>query len=262
VGGIRFEEKNVVQEAPEIIKTGGKEAELKRRNFQRNKQVLKETFDEWEEAYQRDAEQRKADELFMREALLEAQRAADIWEVPVGAVLVQNGEIIARGCNLVEDLRDSTAHAEIVCIREASNKLKTWRLAETTLYVTLEPCAMCAGAILQARIDTVVWGAPNKLLGADGSWVRLFPGDGQTSTLDSANQSQSAGPIHPFHPKITIRRGVLSAECSEIMQQFFQLRRRKKQKAQSPPRAHHQGHHHPVKFFSKMHHMFGTIFCL
>ncbi|KAG2605619.1 hypothetical protein PVAP13_4NG082500 [Panicum virgatum] len=262
VGGIRFEEKNVVQEAPEIIKTGGKDAELKRRNFQRNKQVLKETFDEWEEAYQRDAEQRKADELFMREALLEAQRAADIWEVPVGAVLVQNGEIIARGCNLVEDLRDSTAHAEIVCIREASNKLKTWRLAETTLYVTLEPCAMCAGAILQARIDTVVWGAPNKLLGADGSWVRLFPGDGQTSTLDSANQSQSAGPIHPFHPKITIRRGVLSAECSEIMQQFFQLRRRKKQKAQSPPRAHHQGHHHPVKFFSKMHHMFGTIFCL
>ncbi|XP_012700974.2 tRNA(adenine(34)) deaminase, chloroplastic [Setaria italica] len=262
VGGIRFEEKNVVQEAPEIIKTGGKDAELKRRMFQRNKQVLKETFDEWEEAYQRDAEQRKADELFMREALLEAQRAADIWEVPVGAVLVQNGEIIARGCNLVEDLRDSTAHAEIVCIREASNKLKTWRLADTTLYVTLEPCAMCAGAILQARIDTVVWGAPNKLLGADGSWVRLFPGDGQTSTLDSANQSQAAGPIHPFHPKITIRRGVLSAECSEIMQQFFQLRRRKKQKPQSPPRAHHQGHHHPVKFFSKMHHMFGTIFCL
>ncbi|KAF8657431.1 hypothetical protein HU200_059990 [Digitaria exilis] len=262
VGGTRFEEKNVVLEPPEVIKTGGQDAELKRRMFQRNKQVLKGTFDEWEEAYQRDAMQRKADELFMREALLEAQRAADIWEVPVGAVLVQNGEIIARGCNLVEDLRDSTAHAEIVCIREASNKLKTWRLADTTLYVTLEPCAMCAGAILQARIDSVVWGAPNKLLGADGSWVRLFPGDVQTSTLDSANQSQATGPIHPFHPKITIRRGVLSAECSEIMQQFFQLRRRKKQKPQSPPRAHQQGHHHPVKFFSKMHHMFGTIFCL
>ncbi|XP_062232936.1 tRNA(adenine(34)) deaminase, chloroplastic [Phragmites australis] len=260
-GSMRFEEKNVVQEAPEVIRTEGKDAELKRRMFQRNKQVLKETFDEWEEAYQRDADQRKADELFMREALLEAQRAADIWEVPVGAVLVQNGEIIARGCNLVEDLRDSTAHAEIVCIREASNKLKTWRLADTTLYVTLEPCAMCAGAILQARIDTVVWGAPNKLLGADGSWVRLFPGDGQTSTLDSSNQSQTAGPIHPFHPKITIRRGVLSVECSEIMQQFFQLRRKKKQKPQSPPRAHHQGHH-PIKFFSKMHNMFGTILCL
>ncbi|KAL6909812.1 hypothetical protein ACP4OV_001471 [Aristida adscensionis] len=262
VSSMSFDEKKVVQEAPEVIRTEGKDAELKRRMFQRNKQVLKETFDEWEEAYQRDAKQRKADELFMREALLEAQRAADIWEVPVGAVLVQNGEIIARGCNLVEDLRDSTAHAEIVCIREASNKLKTWRLADTTLYVTLEPCAMCAGAILQARIDTVVWGAPNKLLGADGSWVRLFPGDGQTSTLDTANQSETAGPIHPFHPKITIRRGVLSAECSEIMQQFFQLRRKKKQKPQSPPRAHHHGHPHPIKFFSKMHNMFGTIFCL
>ncbi|KAF0931651.1 hypothetical protein E2562_005606 [Oryza meyeriana var. granulata] len=172
-GSTRFDEKIVVQEAPEFIRTEGKDAELKRRKFQRNKQVMKETFDEWEEAYQRDAEQRKTDELFMREALHEAQRAADMWEVPVGAVLVQNGEIIARGCNLVEDLRDSTAHAEIVCIREASNKLKTWRLADTTLYVTLEPCAMCAGAILQARVDTVVWGAPNKLLGADGSWVSI-----------------------------------------------------------------------------------------
>lgn len=89
---------------------------------------------------------------------------------------------------------------------------------------------------------------------------RLFPGDGQTSTLDSANQSQTTGPIHPFHPKITIRRGVLSSECSEIMQQFFQLRR-KNQKPQLPPRAH-QGHHHPIKFFSKMHNMFGRSFCM
>ncbi|KAG8075866.1 hypothetical protein GUJ93_ZPchr0006g45969 [Zizania palustris] len=261
-GSTRFEENIVVKEAPEIVRTEGKDSELKRRKFQRNKQVMKETFDEWEEAYQRDAEQRKTDEFFMREALHEAQRAADIWEVPVGAVLVQNGEIIARGCNLVEDLRDSTAHAEIICIREASNKLKTWRLADTTLYVTLEPCAMCAGAILQARVDTVVWGAPNKLLGADGSWVRLFPGDGQTSTLDSANPSQASGsgPVHPFHPKISIRRGVLSNECSEIMQQFFQLRRKKRQKPESPPHARLSGHNHPVKLFAKMQHMFGTIF--
>uniref|UniRef100_J3MEA7 tRNA(adenine(34)) deaminase n=1 Tax=Oryza brachyantha TaxID=4533 RepID=J3MEA7_ORYBR len=261
-GPTRFEEKIIVEENPEIIRTEGKDAEFKRRKFQRNKQVMKETFDEWEEAYQRDAERRKTDELFMREALHEAQRAADMWEVPVGAVLVQNGEIIARGCNLVEDLRDSTAHAEIVCIREASNKLKTWRLADTTLYVTLEPCAMCAGAILQARVDTVVWGAPNKLLGADGSWVRLFPGDVQTSTLDSANPNQDSGPVHPFHPKISIRRGVLSTECSEIMQQFFHLRRKKKPKPESPPHAHQPGRNHPVKFFSKMHHMFGTIFCI
>ncbi|KAK1600972.1 hypothetical protein QYE76_027167 [Lolium multiflorum] len=262
-GSTRLEEKIFVRKAPEIIRTEVKDAELSRRKIQRNKQVLKETFEEWEEAYQHDAKQRKTDELFMREALLEAQRAADIWEVPVGAVLVHNGEIIARGCNLVEDLRDSTAHAEIVCIREASSKLKTWRLADTTLYVTLEPCAMCAGAILQARVDTVVWGAPNKLLGADGSWVRLFPGDAQTSTLDPANQNQTAGPVHPFHPKIMVRRGVLSTECSEIMQQFFQLRRKKKQRPESPPRARLSGHHHhPIKFFTKMHHMFGTTFCL
>ncbi|KAM0856401.1 hypothetical protein ACQ4PT_049203 [Festuca glaucescens] len=262
-GYTRLEENIFVRKTPEIIRTEGKDAELSRRKIQRNKQVLKETFEDWEEAYQHDAKQRKTDELFMREALLEAQRAADIWEVPVGAVLVHNGEIIARGCNLVEDLRDSTAHAEIVCIREASSKLKTWRLADTTLYVTLEPCAMCAGAILQARVDAVVWGAPNKLLGADGSWVRLFPGDGQTNTLDPANQNHTAGPVHPFHPKIMVRRGVLSTECSEIMQQFFQLRRKKKQRPESPPRAHHSGHHHhPINFFTKMHHMFGTSFCL
>ncbi|CAM0912113.1 unnamed protein product [Alopecurus aequalis] len=252
-GSTRMEEMIFVRKAPEFIRTEGKDAEFNRRKIQRSKQVLKETFEEWEEAYQHDAKQRKTDELFMREALVEAQRAADIWEVPVGAVLVHNGEIIARGCNLVEDLRDSTAHAEIVCIREASSKLKTWRLADTTLYVTLEPCAMCAGAILQARVDTVVWGAPNKLLGADGSWVRLFPGDGQTSTLDPANQNQTAGPVHPFHPKIVVRRGVLSTECSEKMQQFFQLRRKKKQRPESPPRAHLSGHHHhPIKFFTKM----------
>ena len=96
----RMGEKNVVRTAPEFMRTEGKDAEISRRKIQRNKQVLKETFEDWEEAYQQDAKQRKTDELFMREALLEAQRAADIWEVPVGAVLVHNGEIIARGCNL------------------------------------------------------------------------------------------------------------------------------------------------------------------
>jgi tRNA(adenine34) deaminase len=99
-GSTRMEEKIFVRKAPEFIRTEGKDAELNRRKIQRNKQVLKETFEDWEEAYQHDAKQRKTDELFMREALLEAQRAADIWEVPVGAVLVHNGEIIARGCNL------------------------------------------------------------------------------------------------------------------------------------------------------------------
>ncbi|XP_008782423.2 tRNA(adenine(34)) deaminase, chloroplastic [Phoenix dactylifera] len=253
----RLEEKLVREGSPEVGKPDGKDGELKRRKLQRNKQVLKERFDEWEEAYRLESEQRKTDEFFMREALAEARKAADTWEVPVGAVLVQNGKIIARGCNLVEGLRDSTAHAEMICIREASNLLRTWRLAETTLYVTLEPCPMCAGAILQARIDTVVWGAPNKLLGADGSWVRLFPGDGGSSSLDSSNQI--VGPVHPFHPSITIRRGVLATECSEAMQQFFQLRRRKNKKPEPslPPVSTH-----PTKFFTKIHDLFSVMFCL
>ncbi|XP_072999212.1 uncharacterized protein [Typha latifolia] len=255
---VKQTENSVIEEPPAMVRIEGTDAELKRRKFQRNKQVLKESFDEWEEAYKRESQQRKLDEFFMREALVEAQRAADTWEVPVGAVLVRNGEIIARGCNLVEELRDSTAHAEMICIREASNHLRTWRLAGTTLYVTLEPCAMCAGAILQARIDTVVWGAPNKLLGADGSWVRLFPGDGENSNADLS--SQTAGPVHPFHPKITIKRGVLATECSEIMQQFFQLRRKKNKKTEPPPSCLPVASH-PIKFFTKMHGLF-SVFCL
>ncbi|KAL3501618.1 hypothetical protein ACH5RR_036067 [Cinchona calisaya] len=135
-------------------RSAGKNEELQRRKLGRNDQVVKDRFDEWEEAYRLEMEQRRVDEMFMREALLEAKKAADSWEVPVGAVLVWNGKITARGYYLVEELRDSTAHAEINCIREASNILQTWRLSETTLYVTLEPCTMCAGAILQARVDT------------------------------------------------------------------------------------------------------------
>lgn len=237
-----------------------KDGELKQRKFQRNKQVLKDRFDEWEEAYKREFEQRRIDEMFMKEALLEAKKAADTWEVPVGAVLVQHGKIIARGCNLVEELRDSTAHAEMICIREASNLLRTWRLSDTTLYVTLEPCPMCAGAILQARIDTLVWGAPNKLLGADGSWIRLFPDGGENV---SEPKDIPPAPVHPFHPKMKIRRGVLATECADAMQQFFQLRRKKKK--EEPPKEPSclpVTHHHPSKFLNKMHDIFHIMFCL
>ncbi|KVH97518.1 tRNA(adenine(34)) deaminase, chloroplastic [Cynara cardunculus var. scolymus] len=248
-----------------VIVDHSKDEELKRRKLARIDQVSKDRFDEWEEAYTVETKQRKNDELFMREALLEAKKAADFWEVPVGAVLVQDGKIIARGYNLVEELRDSTAHAEMICIREASNNLRSWRLSGTTLYVTLEPCAMCAGAILQARIDTVVWGAPNKLLGADGSWIRLFPdGDG------GSGSDKPAAPVHPFHPNMTVRRGVLSSECAEVMQQFFQLRRKKKAKkteaepATPPPPSSCLPitHHHHSKLFSKMHDAFSIMFCL
>ncbi|KAD4983001.1 hypothetical protein E3N88_19672 [Mikania micrantha] len=234
------------------------------RKLARIDQMSKDRFDEWEEAYTVEAKQRKNDEFFMREALSEAKKAADLWEVPVGAVLVQDGKIIARGYNLVEELRDSTAHAEMVCIREASNKLHSWRLSGTTLYVTLEPCPMCAGAILQARIDTVVWGAPNKLLGADGSWIRLFP------DMDGGNGSDKPpAPVHPFHPNMTVRRGVLSSECADVMQQFFQLRRKKKDKkpeaetpSPPPPSCLPITHHRNSKFVSKLHDAFGIMFCL
>ncbi|XP_020088436.1 tRNA(adenine(34)) deaminase, chloroplastic-like [Ananas comosus] len=257
----------IIDEPHEFVQSEGRDGELEQRKLQRNNQVVKETFDEWEEAFKRDSEQRKLDEFFMREALVEAQRAADIWEVPVGAVLVQNGEIIARGCNLVEELRDSTAHAEMICIREASNVLRSWRLAGTTLYITLEPCPMCAGAILQARIDTVVWGAPNKLLGADGSWVRLFPGNDESNSLNPSDKP--IGPVHPFHPNITIRRGVLAPECAEAMQQFFHLRRKKRNKKAEPPPPPPPPPPsclpmpaHPLKFFTKMPGMFSMFFCV
>ncbi|KAG6398973.1 hypothetical protein SASPL_140445 [Salvia splendens] len=235
-------------------------SEVKQKKLQRKDQVVRDRFDDWEEAYRLEAEQRKMDEVFMREALLEAEKAADNWEVPVGAVLVHSGKIIARGCNLVEQLRDSTAHAEIICIREASNTLRTWRLSETTLYVTLEPCPMCAGAILQARIDTLVWGAPNKLLGADGSWIRLFPGDGGNSSEPS---EKPPAPAHPFHPKMSIRRGVLASECADAMQQFFKRRRKQEKKADAPkPPSRLPILSRHSNFMAKMHDTFSLMFCL
>ncbi|KAL9667865.1 hypothetical protein QQ045_002234 [Rhodiola kirilowii] len=209
-----------------------KEGELTRK-FQRSKQVPKDRFEEWEEAFKLETEQLKIDEIFMR---VEAQKSADNWEVPVGAVLVHHGKIIARGCNLVEELRDSTAHAEMICIRSASNALRTWRLAETTLYVTLEPCAMCAGAILQARVTTLVW---------------------RSDSVERDNTSELAdkptAPVHPFHPKMNIRRGILAAECAQVMQHFFQLRRQKKNKSDPPSCL--PASTNPAK-------LFGSIFCL
>ncbi|KAL8138102.1 hypothetical protein V2J09_004103 [Rumex salicifolius] len=268
VGNVRMDQKKDDHNSSitEVSDSGEIAVELERRKLLRNKQVVRERFEEWEEAYKMESEQRKMDEIFMREALEEAKKAADMWEVPVGAVLVHDGKIIVRGYNLVEDLRDSTAHAEMICIREASNILKAWRLSDTTLYVTLEPCAMCAGAILQARIGTLVYGAPNKLLGADGSWIRLFPSssDGDGGSESSTNKPE--GPVHPFHPKMTIRRGILENECSDAMQQFFRLRRKKDKKTEQQQEHDVQQSSskkliHPSKLLNKMHHVFHFLFC-
>ncbi|GLC49170.1 hypothetical protein PLESTB_000190100 [Pleodorina starrii] len=112
---------------------------------------------------------------YMATALEEARAAAAAGEVPVGAVLVHGGRVLARGRNRVHALRSPLAHAEMLCLAAAASKLRAWRLLGATLYVTLEPCPMCAGAILQARLARVVYGARQPRLGADGSWVQLFP---------------------------------------------------------------------------------------
>ena len=118
------------------------------------------------------------DEHYMAMAVEQAREAYVAGEVPVGAILVDqsSGQVIARARNRTEQDCDPTSHAEMACIRHASKVLGRWRLLDCTLYVTLEPCPMCAGAILQSRLGTVVYGAPNKLLGADGSWIQMLRG--------------------------------------------------------------------------------------
>ena len=146
------------------------------------------------------------DEFFMREALKEAQKAFDLGEVPVGAVLVLDGEIIARAYNKVEIDNDATSHAEALCIKMASAFLKNWRLLNTTLYTTLEPCSMCAGALLLSRVSRVVWGAPDLRHGAAGSWVDILTKQ------------------HPIH-NIDLQGGVLAEESAFLLKKFFRERR-------------------------------------
>jgi tRNA(adenine34) deaminase len=142
------------------------------------------------------------DEQWMREALACADRAAALGEVPVGAVIVAKDVVIARGHNLRERDRDPTAHAELLAIRDAARAFASWRLEGCTLYVTLEPCAMCAGALVNARIDRVVWGCDDPKAGACAT---LF-GIGSDARLN-----------HRF----TTTRGVLEEECRQRLQQFF-----------------------------------------
>lgn len=146
------------------------------------------------------------DEFFMRLAIAEAQKAFSQDEVPVGAVLVYQNEVIASAYNLVESSKDATSHAEILCIKKASVHLDNWRLKEATLYCTLEPCTMCAGALISSRISALVWGAPDIRQGAHGSWINI---------LDAQH------PIHNF----AIRKNVLQKECAQLMTEFFQLKR-------------------------------------
>jgi tRNA(adenine34) deaminase len=148
-------------------------------------------------------------EKFMLEALKEAWKAYMAKEVPVGAVLVKKGEVIARGHNQVELLQDATAHAEMVCLTSGSAALENWRLAETTLYCTLEPCMMCIGAMLLARLPKLVWGARDLRHGANGSWMNVL-------------EKQ-----HPTH-SLEVESGILQEQCADLIRTFFQERRLEK----------------------------------
>ncbi len=146
------------------------------------------------------------DEIFMREALCEAEKASALDEVPVGAIIVRDGKIIARAYNTREKDKNALCHAEIKAINEACAYLGGWRLVGCTLYVTLEPCPMCAGAIINARVERVVYGAPDHKAGAFGTMINL-----------------NDYPL--FKPQIT--GGVLSEECGSILSKFFKTKREK-----------------------------------
>ena len=154
------------------------------------------------------------EEKFMKEAIRQAKKADALREVPIGCVIVYEGKIIARGYNRRNTDKNTTSHAEINAIRKASKKLGDWRLEGCTLYVTLEPCQMCAGAIVQARIDKIVIGSMNPKAGCAGSVLNLLEMDG-------------------FNHKVEVERGVLEEECSTMLSGFFKELRMEKAKAKA-----------------------------
>jgi len=146
------------------------------------------------------------DESFMREALRQAQKANEAGEVPVGAVIVREGKIIARAYNQVELLKDATAHAEMLALTQAEAAVGDWRLTECDLYVTKEPCAMCAGALVHTRIRRVIFGCTDPAAGAAGSVMNLLQ-------------------MPALNHRCDIASGVLQDECATILQDFFRKRR-------------------------------------
>lgn len=150
-------------------------------------------------------------EKFMLEALKEAKKAYKKGEIPVGAVIVKDNKIIARAHNLKETKKDTTKHAEIIAIQKASKNIEAWRLIDCEMYVTLEPCSMCAGAILQARIKNLYIGAMDEKTGACGSVLNLLED-------------------YKFNHKVEIQRGILADDCEYILKEFFKELRKKKSK--------------------------------
>jgi len=149
------------------------------------------------------------DEAWMRLALAQAEQAVAQEEVPVGAIAVYKGQVIAAGFNRKEELHDPTAHAEMVVLRKTAVFLQNWRLLDVTLYCTLEPCPMCAGAMIQARLPRLVYGARDTRFGADGSIVDVLSAEG-------------------FNHHVAVTSGVLEVEAADLLQQFFRMLRNKK----------------------------------
>ncbi|WP_270207824.1 tRNA adenosine(34) deaminase TadA [Streptococcus anginosus] len=151
---------------------------------------------------------REEKEEFMREALKEAEIALVNDEIPIGCVIVKDGKIIGRGHNAREELQRAVMHAEVMAIEEANAHEKSWRLLDTTLFVTIEPCVMCSGAIGLARIPQVIYGAKNQKFGAAGSLYDIL-------TDERLNH------------RVELENGILEAECAQMMQDFFRKRRQK-----------------------------------
>ena len=150
-------------------------------------------------------------EKYMKEALNQAQKAYEKGEIPVGAVIVKEHKIIARAYNEKEYKLDTTRHAEILAIQKASKKLKSWRLQDCDMYVTLEPCSMCAGALIQARVRKLYIGTMDKKTGACGSVLNLLKD-------------------YTFNHKVEVESGILQKECENILKNFFKELREKKKK--------------------------------
>lgn len=148
------------------------------------------------------------DDYFMSEALKEARKAFELDEVPIGAVIVHNNEIIARGYNRRNTDKNPLMHAEIIAINEAAKVIGDWRIEDCTIYVTVEPCPMCSGAIVQARIPNVVYGAPNPKAGCGGSVINLLQ-------------------MEKLNHRCSVKSGVLKDECRTIMKEFFSRFRKK-----------------------------------
>jgi tRNA(adenine34) deaminase len=152
-------------------------------------------------------QQQSDDQLFMRRAITLALRAQAAGEVPVGALLVRDRKVIGVGWNRPIGSHDPTAHAEIMALRAAALSERNYRLPGSTLYVTLEPCCMCAGAMVHARVERLVFGAPDPKSGAAGSVFRLLPSE------------------QPFNHRVAVQGGVLQEECGELLRAFFRGRR-------------------------------------